>query len=607
MGFIPLLFFWIVNVAISHRFLTVTKISKKTGIKNSVWLMSFMGIFIPAFFRTNYQQNYEAYFASKQHKLLRTQCIWSFAIYIPALLACAMIVNLPNDFMYGSYNELENDRFNVCIGLVIFEGFISTFLSFSSNWSGTIRRPKSNNSMVEKKKNVTLTSKKQENKNSVSKINELTSNCQTPIEKVKPKSEKIKTSEKRYKKVKKFDRSANMKHEKGIGKNMNSKKSVSEHVLHIAGILVILCFALYPILSCFRLVVFSPSCKERSYLYFKGNSTNESILIETIRIPELDTVKGLERFLLTLAEYCSSRSGNATLLSKQKISGTARFVKNINLRSSFSGQVLVVDSQIWEKRTKQRMGEDRNAAAIVLLNPPNFRPSSPIRGIPRLEGKNSPDIFLIRNENADQFRHYVKANTEIRIIMERVNVPEPLWECDLPKSGCLKDNYKDGFIDGKEYISIKCFYGNRTCFGFQNRQQYHNFCSGPNTKVCPLDRNGFSFTKKVLINNIERSFKCSPVHCTPKSLSESIPMCDAGLQGGMTSGWTNIIGKETKEVDLTQIATMEGRRYCSLKNVNTGETEMIFEEQVKHRCCREYEICGNTLNMCLVQLHSNMV
>ena len=79
----------------------------------------------------------------------------------------------------------------------------------------------------------------------------------------------------------------------------------------------------------------------------------------------------------------------------------------------------------------------------------------------------------------------------------------------------------------------------------------------------------------------------------------SIPKCDAGLQGGITSGWTNILGNKTDVEDEDRIVTIKGRRYCSLKNIDTDETEMIFEEEIKHQCCKESKKCDNKLKLCI--------
>ena len=118
-----------------------------------------------------------------------------------------------------------------------------------------------------------------------------------------------------------------------------------------------------------------------------------------------------------------------------------------------------------------------------------------------------------------------------------------------------------------------------------------------------MDQDGFSYMKKVIINGKERGFKCSPTHCSPRFLSEAISKCDEGLKGGITSGWTHILGNKTKQLDLSFIATIEGRRYCSLKNIQTDETEMIFEEQIMYKCCRRRKFCGDTMSMCVEKLH----
>ena len=582
MGFIPLFIFWIVNVAISYRLIaepdkkTAKSKTPKNAIKNSVWLMSFMGVFIPAFFRTSYLQKYDAEFCMRQHRLLRNQCIASIIIYVPSLLACLMIVNLPINFMYGSYITLDNDSFNVCIGLVIFEGIISTLLSFSSKWSGTTNKHNIH------KKNRAQGQSKQAKKDQAKSFKSTTLKSTKIISQKYNKVKGGKIDKSKSITAKGARKNRNKKHARGLNSNINIKNRFQEKGLNIIGTLVILSLACLPIYKCFEIVVFSASYKDRSYLYFKGNNTNESILIETIHVSGVNSTSGPERFFSTLFHYGYAKFRNTNAQPKAKVSGPIRFVKNINLRSSFSGDIVVVDSQLWEKRMETNMDVHSNAAAIILLHPPNFRPSSPIQNIPRFKNKTGPYIYLIRDENAEHFRKYVKPYSEVHLINDKSNIPKSTWKCDLPKAGCLIDEYKDGFIAGREYASIKCYYGNRTCFGFEDQQKSHNFCSGPNTRLCPLNNDGFGFIKKVQVNGVERQFKCSPKHCTQKHLAEFILECDEAAQGGLTTGWTNVLGNETTEVDtITKIETVVGRRYCSLKNIRTYETEMIFEELIQ--------------------------
>ena len=54
--------------------------------------------------------------------------------------------------------------FNVCIGLVIFEGIISTLLSFSSKWSGTMDTNKDNISKKKRAQRQSNQSKKDQAK-----------------------------------------------------------------------------------------------------------------------------------------------------------------------------------------------------------------------------------------------------------------------------------------------------------------------------------------------------------------------------------------------------------------------------------------------------------
>ena len=569
--------------------------------KNSIWLMSFMGVFIPAYFRPKYKKqskktrNQSKRFVSKQQRLLRYQCIASLFIYVPALIACMFMVNLPSKFMYGTHITIDNVRFNSCLGIVILEGIISTGLSFHTTSSGIIRR------LMRSPPNVS--GRSSEGKSTMKTVSSSDINGSD----VKPRtlSSKVnKTKSKDGQKRKASKKGNKSGLNKGVsfslasdGENVspvlrkkqrkNTRITCKQRIIYILGCWIILILVLWPCLKCFDIVIFSESYKHRSYIYFKGNVANELIVIEAINIPEVGMVK---RVMNILFRHTMDLLDIGMDHINERASGNVLFLKNSETRSSeeapFKGKVLIMNMNVWEERRKEGIEDDRNATAILIVNKEDFRPSSPIKNIKRFPGDPSPNIYLIRKENKFHLLKYLKNMEKVNIIHDRRKIPEPIWKCNLPLKGCLNDNYQDGFVAGNESMTMECYYGNNTCFGFNNNKKVHNYCSGPETKVCPLNDEGFGFSNvggfaTLEFDGVTRNFKCSPNYCASNILEEEIPKCDEGLQEGITSGWTKIFGNETKQIDVrTHMTTITGRRYCSVKNLDTGSTKWIFEERI---------------------------
>ena len=142
-GFLPVGAFWFINVVLSQNARNTTA-GKEHQI--SVWLMSFMGVFVPAYFCPEYRKKEKG----KKKKLIspaqltfyRNQSIASLICYLPALTFIFLIVNYPSIIEKFNYNAdviLDNFRFNLCIGIIAVEGLVSFVFSFSPRCSGILQ------------------------------------------------------------------------------------------------------------------------------------------------------------------------------------------------------------------------------------------------------------------------------------------------------------------------------------------------------------------------------------------------------------------------------------------------------------------------------------
>ena len=132
-GFVSIGAFWIANLIISVKTLANSSLSEAND--NSTWLMSFIGLFVPAYFFPKYTTKSceKRTFLVKQKTIYRQQCIASLICYVPSLLTCWVQVNFPCGYVYqkdGGITAIDNFEFNVIIAMVIMEGIISTALSF---------------------------------------------------------------------------------------------------------------------------------------------------------------------------------------------------------------------------------------------------------------------------------------------------------------------------------------------------------------------------------------------------------------------------------------------------------------------------------------------
>ena len=132
-AFIPIIVFWLSNIMILIQYPTPNTAGSN---ENSIWLMSFIGVFVPSYYFPSYEgQNHTdiAFRYERVRRVFQVQSFVSIVCYIPAIMACYVIVNKPCDFKYAlqnSENSLNNFEFNIVAMTIVSEGVISTFLSF---------------------------------------------------------------------------------------------------------------------------------------------------------------------------------------------------------------------------------------------------------------------------------------------------------------------------------------------------------------------------------------------------------------------------------------------------------------------------------------------
>ena len=130
-GFFPTVAFWLLTLMLVE----VRQRSLRKSGQTSVWLTSFASLFVPAYFSTNTlsTEKSKRSFVDEQKAIFRGQSILACLCYLPPLLACAVMVNMPYSFSHFTYNQymiFNNIQFNVVFGSVMGMGLTSAFLSW---------------------------------------------------------------------------------------------------------------------------------------------------------------------------------------------------------------------------------------------------------------------------------------------------------------------------------------------------------------------------------------------------------------------------------------------------------------------------------------------
>lgn len=269
-------------------------------------------------------------------------------------------------------------------------------------------------------------------------------------------------------------------------------------------------------------------------------------------------------------------------------------------------QILIMSVNDWEKRREDMDGEASDIAGAILLDEDIYRPSSPLKDVTKTsDGDSSPIMYLVREEDKLYIDRYINHSTPLDIVLDRNMIPTPTWKCDLGPHGCLPDKYNNGYVAGYQYLSQKCYWGGKPCHdqehicfkmnGYKmtnaavseldDFQCVQDYCDGfYETLLCDLDGKGFGKFELLVINGNERRFRWSPRDYCARRVDDIESECDKA-----SPGWTNFLGNRTIEFPTQNIAEVERRRYCSVKNKVTGQTECIFEEEDISFCCQDPE------------------
>ena len=146
-GFISIVVFWITNMFI---FVKCLNNSDGDDRDNSTWLVSFVGLFVPVYFYPQYTDNRidQRNMNIVQRKIYRYQNMAALLCYLPSLLVCLVITNIPcNDDLCYTYQKsgiikVNNLEFNWIVGIIILEGIIANILALDTSFSTIMRRCK---------------------------------------------------------------------------------------------------------------------------------------------------------------------------------------------------------------------------------------------------------------------------------------------------------------------------------------------------------------------------------------------------------------------------------------------------------------------------------
>ena len=616
-GFLPVGAFWFINVILSQNARNTTA-GKEHQI--SVWLMSFMGVFVPAYFCPEYRKKEKG----KKKKLIspaqltfyRNQSIASLICYLPALTFIFVIVNYPSIMEKFNYNAdviLDNFRFNLCIGIIAVEGLVSFVFSFSPRCSSILQwwivdrvftKPKPRKTQKEAQKKdsektcsgTKSTPAIKENSHGKGEDGSLETPSVFTIDENNSKTSNPDTIKEPIKKKK-----TNLK-KKSVAK---VKRSYTEQATTLFGCLIILGIVMAPIVVVFMKTVFSQAMDLRSYIFFPGETKNETIIIEAMYLPP----------------------ENETTIDKNvTVEGVAKFIDpqfhGLTRRSLFN-RILVMHRNTWEQKGKQKIDESINLVAIILIDTERFAPSSPPKPVSRF-GPTSLKMYMARKNDSAIVAKDLDDNM-ISIVHQWERIPESKWICDTDEmrgGTCIEEkkvkdrtyirqesgepfpNRNTTWIKGKEYMTRTCYWGGKKCVGNHNsNMQQHDYCRGPETIVCPLIDNQWPHVYEQEHGLLDSSGSPRRIKWTPRTANEchvnakaNIESCDDnGSDRGKISGWSSLLGFNLAKF-AQDIAEIQGRRYCSVYNHATGLANCILEEKVRVKCCEKGESCQNSLS-----------
>ena len=387
--FVSLLAFWASNLVISQVY--SKKNSSLMDIQNSTWLISCIGMFVPAYFYPKYisTSRNRKQILDAQKTIFRAQSIASLVCYMPSLIACMVIVNMPSDFIYNSDIILDNLEFNVCFGVVMIEGVISACLSLSPNSSDIITCVSCEPSGKEYENDFNTPIRTEET-NHFTRYNDMSRS----LSKKKRQQKNVKTE---------CDK---------------TEKSCPKQTLLLVWSCFVLIIALAPLICGVSFIALSQHSNVGSYVYFCLGS-NGTFVVETrlLSTEKLDYINDNEMI------YGYTRWVENVLLKSNEI-GVASEVYPISkcdanavtYSEDIDTEILIMTIRAWEERRENNQQESSNVVGVLLIDEDEYRPSSPLKKVTKIEGdSNTPFMFLVRPEDKKFLNQYLNHSTPVDI------------------------------------------------------------------------------------------------------------------------------------------------------------------------------------------------
>ena len=185
------------------------------------------------------------------------------------------------------------------------------------------------------------------------------------------------------------------------------------------------------------------------------------------------------------------------------------------------------------------------------------------------------------------------AHQVINIQKMQEKVPGPDWVCSVQHEGpqglCLEPDIRDGYIvSGQEYRMTECWWGGKVCNDYLNEVEWHPYCLGSNTQICPLNPQGFDIFRVFKVLGKNRLLRASPPDCL--SEVDVVTQCDLDLNWSRWLRWESM-------TEMFGALERQRRRYCHQIN-----HDCLFEEMVKDCCCIDITAACSYDSFCPNQL-----
>ena len=370
--------FWIANVAIAQK-MSNKSWSTDEENKKSTWLISFIGLWVPAYFCPKYVTSFKMKKKIEEirNRLFLRQSVSSVVCYIPSLIACMVIVNIPIGFIYNPGIILDNFKFNVIFGVVFLEGLVSCILSFTPQCSDLFN-------LIFCKPNHSDTNDKDilpSQYEHTSRYNDISRTLSTK------------------------------------GRTKTAEESYKNQALSILWSCIVLILTLMPLICSIPMILLTNEMNVKSYAYF-NLAPNHTVAIEAtlLSTEKLDSIRSNDKI-----------SGYTKWIPDlMKSSGSVVFPK-----SSLTTEIHIMTIESWEKRRKINMEEDTDVVAVLLLDDNQYRPSSPLQQVMHISNDDySPILYLARNEDKHMVTEYLQSPKRLDIVLSDESIPVSSWQCD---------------------------------------------------------------------------------------------------------------------------------------------------------------------------------